>query len=398
MNSKLNHKTLEKIILIIIGSLSILFAIYYFAFKIDWVNLYQKQTGTKSLSAISESCIQCHGEVQGFSKFHNPMQIGCSSCHLGDKNSKEKNAAHKGVIKIPGNLADAKQTCGQTNCHPGIAERVDSSLMSTMSGVISVDKFAFEEIEKPSGKFHIKNIKYSASESHLRNLCASCHLGNNKNEFGPITELSRGGGCNACHLNYGDRALAELKYYDSLKITHQDSALLKFHPSFSLNITNDHCFGCHSRSGRISTSYEGWHETSFTSDEFNESEKYRLLQDGRVFEKVIPDIHFEAGLVCVDCHISYEIMGDGNFYEHKEQQILVKCEDCHSREKHETITLLEFDFESKKIAEINKITDEDRKFIKVKKSQTPIVNSILNNRRDAKLLGKQTKKEYPLNP
>ena len=72
-----------------------------------------------------------------------------------------------------------------------------------------------------------------------------------------------------------------------------------------------------------------------------------------------PDVHYEAGLVCVDCHISYEVMGDGKFYEHKEEQILVKCEDCHSGEKQETMKLAEFDYESKKIAEINGIDNEE---------------------------------------
>ena len=111
-----------------------------------------------------------------------------------------------------------------------------------------------------------------------------------------------------------------------------------------------------------------------------------------------PDIHYEAGLVCVDCHISYEVMGDGNFYEHKEDQIIVQCEDCHSIEKKEEITLKEFDYESKKIAEINNINDEKRKFIKVKKSQIPLINSYFENGRKPKLIGKQSEKIYDLNP
>lgn len=398
--SKLNYKYLEKYTLITLAVLILFVLLYLFIFQIDWVEFYLSKSNkqTKNLSVLKESCIQCHGEVKGFSEFHNPQKIGCASCHLGNVKEKEKNLAHAGLIKIPGNLTFAKQTCGQTNCHPGIAERVDSSLMSTMSGIISVNKFAFEEIKEPVGKFHIEEIGQSASESHLRNLCASCHLGNPKNEFEPITELSRGGGCNACHLNYSSEAITELNIYDSLKIEKPDSALLKFHPSLTLNITNEHCFGCHSRSGRISTSYEGWHETSLTNEEVSNGEGFRKLMDGRIFRKIKPDIHFQAGLVCADCHISYEVMGDVNFYEHKEEQILVKCEDCHSPTLQETIKISEFDYESRKIAEIMEIYDEDRKFIKVKKSQTPLINTFINNRREAKLIGKQSKKEYPLKP
>ncbi len=400
MFSKITHNLLEKIAIWVLLSLAFIFAVYFFVFEVDWVELYKNKSDGdfKNISVISESCNKCHGKVNGFSKFHNPKKIGCSSCHLGNTLAKNKEQAHLGMVLIPGNASDAKQTCGQPNCHPGIPERIDSSLMSTMSGIISVNKFAFEEIDSPAGKFHIEEIGKSASESHLRNLCASCHLGNEKVNFGPITELSRGGGCNACHLNYNKKALAELIDYDSLKIARPDSALLKFHPSLSLNISNNHCFGCHSRSGRISTGYEGWHETGLEKKDVKLGEKYRLLDDGRIFEMIQPDVHHIAGLVCIDCHIAYEIMSDGKFYEHKEEQILIQCEDCHSNKKFSTMTLDEFDFESRKIAEIRGLDNENRKFIKVKKSQTPLVNTFVKNRRSAKLIGKVTGKTYNLNP
>jgi hypothetical protein len=339
----LTYKKLEKIVFISLAITVIILSLYYFFYGIDWVNLYTTSDQAKNIAVLKESCVRCHGEVKGFSRFHDPKLIGCSACHLGQTMEMEKKAAHAGMIKIPGNSADAKLTCGQTGCHPGIPERVDTSLMSTMSGVVSVNKFAFEEIDSPSGKFHINNIGQTPAESHLRNLCASCHLGNPKTEFGPVTELSRGGGCNACHLNYGKKALLELNSYDSLKIVSADSALLKGHPSLSLDIRNEHCFGCHSRSGRISTSYEGWHETSLSKGEIEQGPKFRELDDGRIFRKIKADLHFEAGLVCIDCHISYEVMGDGNFYEHKEDQLLVECEDCHSENYNISIRLNEFD-------------------------------------------------------
>jgi hypothetical protein len=396
---KLNHKILEKIALSAALLIILSIIIYYFVYEINWVELYSNQSKYSYINPAikNQNCIQCHGDVKGFSQFHNPQLIGCASCHLGNTQTKNKDEAHAGMILIPGNSSDSKQTCGQSNCHPGISERIDSSLMSTMSGIISVNKFAFDEIDEPVGKYHIEKIGRTASESHLRNLCASCHLGNIKSEFGPITELSRGGSCNACHLNYSDEALKELQNYDSLKIASPDSALLKFHPSLTLNITNDHCFGCHSRSGRISTGYEGWHETSLTKEQTRNSSEYRLLEDGRVFRMIKPDVHHKSGLVCVDCHISYEVMGDGNTYEHKEEQILVECDDCHSNEKHTVMKIDEFDYESKKIAEINGIEDDNRKFVKTRKSGFPLINTYLDKRREAKLVGKQSGKIYDMN-
>ena len=63
-----------------------------------------------------ESCLQCHQNTKGYSKYHNPEFIGCASCHLGNIASNDKDESHKGMVLIPGNLSDAKETCGK--CHP----------------------------------------------------------------------------------------------------------------------------------------------------------------------------------------------------------------------------------------------------------------------------------------
>ena len=349
---------------------------------------YTKITDER-LSVKNESCLQCHIDVKGFTSSHNPQKIGCASCHLGNVNSDEKEEAHKGMILIPGNLSNAKQTCGTSSCHPGIAERVDSSVMSTMRGVVAVDKFVFDEIDSPNGKFHVEKLGNTAADSHLKHLCASCHLGNEKKEFGKITELSRGGGCNACHLNYSKEALSELAK------EHKAGELNNFHPSLSLKVTNEHCFGCHSRSGRISTNYEGWHETSLQQEDVKNKNGFRFLDDGRVFKFVQDDVHHKAGLACIDCHTSYEVMGDGIAHNHKEEQITVQCSDCHSK-NYQTITLSEFDYESKKIVELRNANDEKRKFIKIKKSSRPLVNTEINEEGFATLTGKISGKEFSL--
>jgi len=344
-----------------------------------------------------KSCINCHGNINGFSPSHSPEKIGCESCHLGNADNNNKEEAHKGMISIPGNLSTSKQTCGTAECHPGISERVELSLMSSMSGVISVDKYTFDEIDKPSGKFHVKELGNSAADSHFKNLCASCHLGGEKKEFGAITEKSRGGGCNACHLNYTTEAENELKLFNTKKGTKPDSAFIKFHPSLSLNVTNNHCFGCHSRSGRISTNYEGWHETTLDKEDIKDKIGYRLLQDGRVFRAVDSDVHHKAGMACIDCHTSYEIMGDGRSYEHKEEALRVQCIDCHTN-NYETIQLKDFDYESRKIAELRNVDDEKKQFIKVKESGMPLVNTFVNEDGKGKLVGKITGEILKLTP
>jgi len=131
-------------------------------------------------------CIDCHGEMDGFESAHLPDKIGCEACHLGNSFTSNQEFAHKGMILIPGNLLDAEKTCGVVGCHPGIPQRINNSLMNTMSGVISVDRFAFDELEKPKGLFRVNELTQSDADNHLRNLCVSCHLGNEKNELAGI--------------------------------------------------------------------------------------------------------------------------------------------------------------------------------------------------------------------
>jgi hypothetical protein len=370
-------------------------------------------------------CVDCHDEMFGFEESHSPEKMGCNACHLGNPNTSNKDFAHKGMILIPGNLSDASKTCGVVECHPGISERIEKSLMNTMSGVISVNRFAFDELEKPDGLFHVKDLTQSNADNHNRNLCASCHLGNEKTEWGAINELSRGSGCNACHLNYSNEAIEQLNDYNRSKAKGQTSKeskidFPKIHPQLSLKVTNDHCFGCHSRSGRISTNYEGWFEalktweeiiTSSHSELVSESRgqklkqvqldsdktEYRLLMDGRVFQKASEDVHHQAGMECIDCHVSMEIMGDGNLYQHMDEQLKVQCTDCHSKDVR-SISYDELDFESMKIVNLKNLKRENEKFLFTAKSKIPLINTYVKDKNEKYLITKSSNKKLQLNP
>lgn len=346
----------------------------------------------ESLNRI-EGCLSCHNEMKGFTASHSPDAIGCSSCHAGNPFSFDKDEAHAGMVLIPGNEKDYNRSCGTSDCHPDIVSRVPKSIMSTLTGMISVNKFVFDESENLDEYYHVKNLGFTAAESHLRNLCVSCHIGNEKLEFGPINELSRGGGCNACHLNYSLEALNQLNLYT---ISKSDNTLPKTHPSLSLKISNDHCFGCHSRSSRISTNYEGWHETKLYPDELEDTTGYRILEDERVFEFVKADVHHEAGMECIDCHNSYETMGDGKIYLHKEDQVKIQCIDCHLTSEPETITIVDFDQESAKIAGLRELDTAGRNYLVISKSGYPLVNTYMDSINKPVLITKNEKKVLQL--
>ncbi|MFP4528722.1 MAG: DUF4405 domain-containing protein, partial [Candidatus Kapaibacterium sp.] len=158
------------------------------------------------INGRQESCLGCHGNVSGFVDSHDPSALGCSSCHLGNPLTPDMDCSHEGMILVPGNLADAKRTCGAAGCHPQIITRVENSIMNTVSGMISVDKFAFGEIDSPGGLFHVNNLGNTAAGTHLKQMCVVCHIGQHKPMPDAVSQQSRGGGCNACHLNYSDSA------------------------------------------------------------------------------------------------------------------------------------------------------------------------------------------------
>ncbi len=325
--------------------------------------------------------------MQGFSNSHTPNKMTCTACHLGDNSAFAKKKAHQNMLVVPGNLSNVDKTCSK--CHLGIDFRVKKSLMNTMSGIISVDKHVFGENDNLDSIFNIHHLNNNTkAESHLRNKCASCHLGNEKTHPAPITEKSRGGGCLACHLNYSDKAKnVHQKYLNSDK-----EILPKIHPSISLNITDNHCFGCHSRSGRIATNYQGWHETIFRDTLYGNS-NFRVLQDKRVFSKQTDDVHHRKGLSCIDCHDAMEVMGDGNTYAHQEQAVKISCKDCHFNQKPKTKLFNELSQADKRILRLRK-KDTTTNF--VISTSGKVLYNVLKKGKNYQFITKNTNKEFTL--
>lgn len=341
----------------------------------------ESQTEYISVSVEGESCLVCHNQLKGYSEYHNPENIGCAVCHLGDVEALNKDAAHASMVLIPGNLADAAQTCG--TCHPNELEKVEGSLMTTNSGLVAVDKFVFDEADTPDGHHDIRNIGHSAADQHLRNLCANCHLGAEKTSYGPITELSRGGGCNACHLNYSEAAQKDLDKY----LASEKTVLPTFHPATDIQVGDKHCFGCHSRSSRISTNYMGWQESLESESEVQGDPEYRVFQDRRVYKRQPEDVHHASGMLCVDCHGVREVMGDGRSYTHAEHGVHLSCNDCHYKDEPNTIVFDQLDRESLLVFSHRGFNHNDRPMLVRGKDSIGLVNTYMENGK-AFLVGK----------
>lgn len=322
-----------------------------------------------------EGCLLCHDQMDGLSLSHSKSNAGCFSCHRGNPFTSDAQIAHRGMEKVPGNLQNASLTCGTAGCHDEIIYRVKGSMMAGLQGLISVDKYAFGESQTLNGTQTVHDIRFSPADIHLRNLCIGCHVGAEKTFTGPAGWFERGGGCTACHLTYQPEAVADLK-----KAGTTNNILPLHHPKIDINVTNDKCMSCHSRSGRISTSYEGWHETMLKEVPEGEENMYKMLPDERVFQYVQPDVHHKAGMLCIDCHPSTELMGDGTFYYHKEEAVKIQCNDCHLADKPaKTLSFDKAGKETQMIAWLRQYNIADLNMVATRRASVPLVNTRVEN-------------------
>lgn len=262
-------------------------------------------------SASSKSrCLLCHAnKISGFSDKHAFAATQCTTCHKGDNAASDLPQAHKGLIAYPGDMKHAETACGA--CHAKRVNDVTHSLMNTGKGIVASTRHAFDEpLENNSGS-GFNSLAHTPADSLMRKLCASCHMANSKSKHALDVTFDRGGGCSACHIN---------------------SYPPGQHPALSSRVEDGRCFGCHSRSGRISLNYAGLAE--IIPDELTDNAVADILQlaDGRKVVKRPADVHYKAGMSCIDCHTSTGLMGGNDNTRHQQQAVDIRCTDCHNNE------------------------------------------------------------------
>ncbi len=260
-----------------------------------------------------DQCVVCHktrADDPGGS--HAAAQIGCASCHLGNANATTKAAAHVGMEPEPGALSTVDRTCGK--CHTREAATVKTSLMAAGRGVVAVDRWAFGERKTPNGLQTMEDVlavkNPTPAESHIGRLCGGCHIGVRKDNRDDAVQ-GIGTGCSSCHV-----------------ATHSPD---NPHPKILKSVPDRQCLGCHSRSARISLSYQGLAEVSGPYEK--SCKNPTKLFDGRSGCRLDEDVHHAAGIGCTDCHLHSELMGDGVVRKHEAEQVEISCQTCHGPEK-----------------------------------------------------------------
>ncbi|MCC7112537.1 MAG: hypothetical protein IT382_24815 [Deltaproteobacteria bacterium] len=220
------------------------------------------------------------------------------------------------------------------------------------------------EIDRPFGTY----TEIDLHKESVNKICGTCHLGTSgkNNQYGNF----RASGCTGCHMAYdwsgqsqsGDPMIpkGEPTYPDAYT---QISYPERPHPPRHVirrNPSAQDCLACHTGSMRTVFQFMGIRVDEnrdltkannidnknldfrysnlidngrdpaaklkgFTQDQLIEFED--LNNDGE--DDTPPDVHYQAGLECVDCHNTIDMHGDGKIYSRQFYQVNVRCNSCH---------------------------------------------------------------------
>jgi hypothetical protein len=265
-------------------------------------------------------CVSCHEAEAEMDPVH---AIACTRCHKGDASSEDKEKAHEGLIADPGDLRTVDKTCGQ--CHPEEARRVARSPMALAPRMINHTRFAFGAQPTPEPRYatvEIGTLKQVPDPSQsrqlvddlLRRVCLRCHLyTRGSRRWGE----RRGMGCSACHVPYPNN-----------KNGRHPHRLIR-DPGITA------CLKCHN-SNHVGADYVGLFEKDsergFRSPVVNGRQAPKIY--GSEQHRLAEDVHYKAGMTCMDCHTLDEVHGTGELPRSSENGVKVSCEGCHIRGDH----------------------------------------------------------------
>ncbi len=280
-----------------------------------------------------ERCAACHRGLEHASPTHG----GCSDCHGGDPKAHDKQTAHASMLGAANPSAPGTWTDGCGRCHRYQLERVRSTIMQTNAGMIRNIQLTWEGEDgraytSSGGKQFDADgtaVEYAAvkdldnlSGELYRKFCSRCHVGTSNADSYAAAHAS---GCAACHFPWNDSAT----YLGRDKTLNGKAGHSASHAMTPLPDTQV-CSRCHNRSGRIALSYQGLYDGNNGLVPTSGGEGGPEMTSGaRNLTHIAPDVHFAAGLECIDCHTSRDVMGDGFAYRNMYRQTEIACEDCH---------------------------------------------------------------------
>ncbi len=248
--------------------------------------------------SAANGCVACHKTVQ----LDTAHQFACTVCHDGNGDAKDKEKAHLALIRQPAHPRSMQETCGK--CHPKIVQSAQHSLHFTLKEEVNKVRRHFGASQDLANALEIPiqeppETKLALADDMLRRRCLRCHPYTNGDQYSAVTH---GTGCASCHLPWKDGKM--------------DSHIFQA-PK------DRQCLSCHYGNyvgwdyyGRYEHDFNWEYRTPYTRQTKN---FYPARPYGVEYHDLLPDIHQQRGLVCIDCH------GSG----HEQQKVQLDCRSCH---------------------------------------------------------------------
>ncbi len=231
-------------------------------------------------------CRGCHTDMRPDASH----DFACTDCHGGNNDTAKKQEAHIGLVARPAHPDQMAARCGR--CHEKLTRSCATSLHFTLKKAVNLVRGHFGATSPLDSLTRIPVAKKPATlpelaDDMLRRRCLRCHVYSPGDNYAYVR---RGTGCAACHLRYVDGKL-------------QDHAFLAR--------PGDHqCLSCH-YANRVGADYYGRFQHDFNWE-------YRtpyitrapyIRPYGVEYHDLVPDIHQQRGLACIDCHSGAALMG-----------------------------------------------------------------------------------------
>ncbi len=257
-------------------------------------------TESKNANKSPKGCLGCHAMVLDTSH-----DIDCSVCHGGNQESNNKENGHKNLIKQPSHPNHMLTTCGK--CHEEYVKESRHSLHFTLKNEVNRVRESFGAKTPIQSLTEIPIVQtpqtpLELADDLLRRRCLRCHPYYSGDNY---PEVSRGTGCASCHL----------EFYEGKLVSH----------SFLRKPGDKQCLQCH-YGNWVGADYYGRYEHDM-NDEYRTP--YTTRNDyfrpfGIEFHQLVPDIHQQKGLICIDCHGGNQLMSA--------KAAKIRCVDCHKED------------------------------------------------------------------
>ena len=194
------------------------------------------------------------------------------------------------------------------------------------------------------------------NDFHSALKCVSCHKGDDTKAtkksahkgliVKPSDDIKT---CGICHNKVGHNYTKSLHY---TSLGQREGVKPRFSPeelkTFDAKVFNQSCRSCHASCGDChvkSPAVSGISTGLISGHKFvkkNEGKTCASCHGGRVYPEFTgefggtPDVHYQKGMMCVDCHKKSELHGDGKMYNSKQEvQDRPQCESCHQNRKYQ---------------------------------------------------------------